>query len=672
MDRFDHRHARPLHRFRHGWRHLRQHATGVRHGHERRPRHRDLGPGATPKEAIRRGRHLLHGPAGLEYLRQFALGALLAVVIAFVVCAIWGTVTILQARDDLRGAQGEATALAVDRTQLFTSLGRTHALVQIDKMQVGAENAAALVNGSAQLKVLSWIPFVGQQVDGVTDLVNDFDTTSNQANALLSAVNRVVSYSHGTTISLPALSILQLRVSQSLAALRPLDRGSGLLIGPIASARDSFDKEIVKITALLSTGKHLLSYAGPFLGADGPRTYLVAGENNAEMRDQGAVLSWAVLTANNGTFKMGKASSVGKLRLAHPAPVPLPPGTESAFGLMDPTQVWQSVNASADFPLSGQVMAAMYEQRTHKAVDGVIAVDARALEGVLRAIPSPLTVPGIPGKVTSKNVVFVLLHGLYLLYPKNYEQNTRHDEVAAVASAAVHWMHSQGHHYDLAFLVDQLAKAAPGRHLLVWSKFPVLEHAIEAFGASGSLTVHGTNAIHLGIESAVAAKLDWYIRTDVVYQVFIDANGAATIEAKVVVANTAPAKGYCDLHPEKCPHYILGPDHINSFIKGQYVGRLDLWFPRDSIVPGGLDESGLKLARAEIKVLPQHQDTLLLVAFIPHAIKHGRFSLSFIPQSSVWPQFVKVNFSAPTWSVSGPSSTLWHATTTKLLTWSLS
>jgi hypothetical protein len=615
---------------------------------------------------------VLRTSAPLEYLRQFALGALLAVVIAFVVFAIWGTVTILKARDELRGAQGEATALAVDRTQLFTKLGRAHAVFQVEKMELGAQRAASLVNGSIPLKVLSWIPFVGQQVGGVTDLVNDFDTTSNQAATLLSAVNLVINHTHGTSISLPALSILQLRVQQSVAALRPLDRGSGLLIGPIASARNSFDKEIVRITNLLSTGEHLLSYAGPFLGADGPRTYLVAGENNAEMRDQGAVLSWAVLTANNGTFKMGKASSVGKLRLAHPAPVPLPAGTESAFGLMDPTQVWQSVNASADFPLSGQVMAAMYQQRTHKSVDGVIAVDARTLEGLLRAIPEPLRVPGIPGKVSSKNVVFVLLHGLYLLYPKNYEQNTRHDEVASVASAAVHWMQQQGNHYDLAYLVDQLAKATPGRHLLVWSKFPVLERAIEGFGASGSLTVKGTNAIHLGIESAVAAKLDWYIRTDVVYQVFIDANGAATIEAKIVVANGAPTKGYCDLHPTKCPHYILGPDHINSFIKGEYVGRLDLWFPRNSIVPGGLDESGLKLARAEIKVLPNHTETLLLVAFIRHAIKNGKFSLSFVPQSSIWPQLVKVEFSAPTWSVSGPSSTVWSATSTRVFTWSVS
>jgi hypothetical protein len=661
MDRFEHHHARPLHHYRHGWQHFRQHRTGVRHGHERRPRRGHLAPGVSPKEALRRGRHLLRTPAPLEYLRQFALGALLALVIAFIVCAVWGTLTILKARSELRGAQSEATALAVDRTQLFTKMGRDHAVMQVAKMQLHAEQAAHLVNGSIPLKVLSWIPFVGQQVDGVTQLVNDFDTTSSQAGTLLAAVNLVLDHSHGTHISLPALSILQFRVAQSVVALKPLDRGSGLLVGPIASARDSFDKEIGRISALLQTGQHLLSYAGPFLGADGPRTYLVAGENNAEMRDQGAVLSWAVLTAKDGTFTMSHASSVGTLSIRHPAPVTLPRGTESAFGPLDPTQVWQSVNASADFPLSGKVMAAMYHQRTHKSVDGVIALDVPALEDVLR-ITGPLTVKHIPGVVDTENAGFVLLRGLYLLFPHNYQEGTRHDEVSAVATAAVHWL--QHNHYDLAYLVDQLAKATKGRHLLVWSRFPTLERAVEGFGASGSLTVHGTNTIHLAIESAVAAKLDYYLRTDVVYHVYIDANGTATIEAKIEVANTAK--------PNSTPHYIYGPDHINSFVRGQYVARLDLWFPRDSVVPGGLVESGLMLSRAEVNVLPLHRETLLLVAVIDHAVTHGKFSLTFVPQSTIWPELAKVVFSAPTWTVSGPSSSLWTAKSTRSFTWSLS
>jgi Protein of unknown function (DUF4012) len=665
MDPYEHRRSRPLHQYRFGWTHLQQHRQGIKHGHRRRSKHASLDPQRTPVDTFRHAKRVLRGGRPVELARQAILGALLALGIAFVVFSVWGLLTVLQARNDLRGAQSEATALAQDRTQLFTAHGRANAAKQIAAMNRGAGAAASLVGSSIPLEALGWIPFVGQQVHGVTSLVNDFDTTSVQAGTLLGTLRALLASSHGTTVSLPELKILDGDVHQAVVALTPLNRGSGLLVGPIASARDSFDKEITQVTALLSTGGHLLDYAQPFLGSDGPRTYFVAGENNAEMRDQGAVLSWAILTARNGTFTMTKSHSVGTLRIRHPAPIRLPQGTLAAFGQLQPTQVWQSVNATGDFPLSAQVMAAMYRQRTHLRVDGVIGVDPITLMHMLKALNHGVDVSGIPQPVTSHNVIYVLMHGLYLLYPKGYEQGRRHDEVAAVASAAVHYMKGKHHHYDLANLVDQLAKAARGRHLLVWSRFPVLEQAVENFGASGSLDAQGPDTIHLAIESAVAAKLDWYVHTAAIYDVTVDEFGNAFIKITIGVANTAPSG--C------IPHYVCGPDHINSSVRGQYVARLDLWLPRGSIpIGGGLQESGLVLARQTVDLRPGHHQLLVLEAFVPHAVRDGAMSLRFIPQSSLTPQHIKVTFAAPNWSVSGPSSALWWATSTKTFDWTLS
>jgi len=660
MDPYKHRRSRLGHQYRKGWTHYRQHRTGIKHGHRRTSQHTKLDPQRTPVDTVRHAKRVLRGGRPAELARQIALGTLLALGIAFLVLAVWGFITVWQARDELRGAQSEATALAHDRTQLFTAGGRARAASQIGAMHRGASSAASLVDGSIPLKALSWIPFVGQQVHGVTSLVNDFNTTSTQAGTLLASLRQLISASHGTTISLNALNQLNQRVHTSVVALRPLNRGSGLLIGPLATARDNFDKEITQVTALLSTGGHLLDYALPFLGADGPRTYFVAGENNAEMRDQGAVLSWAVLTANHGYFHMTKSHSVGTIRIRHPAPVRLPPGTLAAFAQLEPTQVWQSVNATADFPLSAQVMAAMYHQRTHRAVDGVIGIDPISLQHILEATGG-VFVSGVPAQVTSHNVLYVLMHGLYLLYPKGYEQGRRHDEVAAVASAAVAKM--KHHPYDLAYLVDQLAKAVRGRHLLVWSRFHVSEAAVTSFGASGSLVANGPSAVHLAIESAVAAKLDWYVHTAVIYNVSVDAHGTALIKTTVVVDNTAP-KG-CK------PHYVCGPSRPNSTVPGQYVARLDLWLPAGAVSPGGLPESGLTLVRQTVDVLPKHRQTIVLEADVPHAVRNGHYTLWFIPQSSLTPQLSKVTFSAPNWSVSGPASTVWTAKNITSYTWTL-
>ncbi len=107
-------------------------------------------------------------------------------------------------------------------------------------------------------------------------------------------------------------------------------------------------------------------------------------------------------------------------------------------------------------------------------------------------------------------------------------------------------------------------------------------------------------------------------------------------------------------------------------MRGQYVGRLDLWLPAGAIVPGGLNESGLVLARTEINVYPGKKHLYVLRAFVPNAVHDGKYSLTFIPQSTLDPQLMKVTFSAPAWSTSGPDSVLWVASDPTTFVWHLS
>ena len=106
-----------------------------------------------------------------------------------------------------------------------------------------------------------------------------------------------------------------------------LDRPASGLIGPIGSARRDFDEQIAKITNDLGRGTRTLSYALPFLGADGARTYLIAGENNAEMRDQGDVLSLALMHAQNGAFNVDTVGSVDGIEPSRAVNVTMPAGT---------------------------------------------------------------------------------------------------------------------------------------------------------------------------------------------------------------------------------------------------------------------------------------------------------------------------------------------------------
>ena len=148
------------------------------------------------------------------------------------------------------------------------------------------------------------------------------------------------------------------------------------------------------------------------------------------------------------------------------------------------------------------------------------------------------------------------------------------------------------------------------------------------------------------------------------YNVSVDPNGTATILASIVVSNSA--KRGC------WPHYVCGPDHLYSNVRGQYVGRIDLWLPRGAVVPGGLAESGLELARWVVRLDPGRSETVVLAGVLKHAVSDGHMDLVFVPQSGVNPQQATVTFSAPGWSVAGPSQASWSSTRDQALHWLLS
>src|ERR1035441_3857315 len=110
--------------------------------------------------------------------------------------------------------------------------------------------------------------------------------TATHGNGLLQRVDTLAATTQGLNISIPQLQGLQTSVSSAHHQLTTLNRPSGGLWGPLGSARASFDTEDSRLAALLGTGSNVLSYALPLVGAAGPRLELIAGENNAEMRDQ--------------------------------------------------------------------------------------------------------------------------------------------------------------------------------------------------------------------------------------------------------------------------------------------------------------------------------------------------------------------------------------------------
>jgi hypothetical protein len=384
------------------------------------------------------------------------------------------------------------------------------------------------------------------------------------------------------------------------------------------------------------------------------------GENNAEMRDEGATLSYALLNTLDGAITEQTGGTVANIALSAPAGgVEVPPGTEAAFGELNPTEVWQSTNATADFSFAGRDIQSMFADATGTNVDGVIGIDVVALQALL-GLTGPVNVPGIAEPITTQNATYILLDQLYQGLPPGSSQGSRREELAAVASAVFHQL-GVGK-VDVVALARTLATEVAGRHLQTWDKVPDYERTISDLGASGDIdTDDPTRTFHVAVENATATKLDYYVDVAISDTVTIAPNGSATVDTAVTLTNHAPAG--------QPASYQLGPDGINSQVAGEYVGRVFLWAPRDSVQKGAINESGLQLApEIDLPVLPGQSETAHFQTTIPNAIRGDELHLVFEPQPRLTPESLKARIVASgtqattTVSLTKPTTLTWTFT----------
>ncbi len=486
--------------------------------------------------------------------------------------------------------------------------------------------------------MLGVLPYLHTQRQGLLTLVEDAKASAATGRILLSQVNSLVNASGGTDIAIPQLHQLQSTVSAAHRQFASFDLPSARLWGPLGRAQRQFDREDARFTNLLANANNAISYALPFLGTNGQRTYLVVAENNAEMRDQGAVLSYSLFYTHNGSIDEHTGGSLDNLELASPVPgITVPSGTQAVFGALDPTETWQSTNATADFAFSGRDMQYIFAYAAGTDVNGVIGIDVVALQALLK-LTGPVTVPGIAEPISSQNAANVLLNQLYQGLPPGSSQTQRQGELAAVSSAVFHQL--QVENVDAVALVRTLSTEIAGRHLQLWDSNPRYEQTITDLGASGDIdTDNPARTFHVAVENATATKLDYFVGVGISDTVNISPNGSATIDTSVKLTNRAPAG--------QPPSYQLGPDGINSHVSGEYVGRVFLWAPRGSIQAKSVSESGLLLApEIDVPVLPGQSATVHFETTIPHAIRDDKLQLVFQPQPRLSPESLKVHIIA--------------------------
>ena len=553
------------------------------------------------------------------------------------VAAVLGAVALsdaLRARTQLIGARSALQAAVDDPAALATPAGRAAALVQVDGALASIASARQRVAGSPVLSIAGVVPGLRGQRAGFIGLIDDSGEAAAAGRGLLAAVDGLAGRTQLRDGALPldGVAELQQRVRATGDAIGAQSHGEGGLWGPLGDARREFDEIAASSARRLTEGADALGAARAFLGAGGSRRYLVAAQNNAEMRDQGAVLSYVVVSFQGGRMTMEKQGSVADLTLTTPASTPIPPGTQEAFGAIKPTQTWQSVNATADFAFSGRAMADMYRQAVGQPVDGVIALDVPDLAGLLRTV-GPVVIDGVAEPVTDGNVGRLLLRDFYQGLGPTSDQTIRRERQGDVVRAVVDKI-SAGTHDSVA-LGRALGDAAAGGHLRLWSADAGEEEVFERTGLGGGpATKDAERTFHVAVQNRTASKLDYFVKPAVRQDVRVTDQGTAVVRTTVTVENQAPA--------DARPSYQFGPAAITEK-PGDYLAWVLLWGPAGSRqLQNGVAESGLNLSQFVVAVPAGERREVTFETVLPGAVVDGQLRLRLVPQPRLEPMPLSV------------------------------
>ncbi len=330
------------------------------------------------------------------------------------------------------------------------------------------------------------------------------------------------------------------------------------LIGPVGSRHHDAALELASAQQTLADAEIALAGAADFVR--GPNTYLFFAANNAEMRaGSGMFLQVGELRVTDGNFDLSGMRSVQEMAKAPRGSVEVDPEVSAMWSYLDSTQEWRNLATTPRFDVTARQAAAMWKASGGADIDGVIVADVKLLE-VLTKATGPIAGP--QAKLSASKVIPWLLRDQYL---SESDDDVRRDDLGRLATSAVEGL--DGDNVEVAALASGFARAAAGRHLLMWSDNEGQQAAWDAAGVAGLVE---SDSAMVSIVNRGGNKLDPYL--EVGTDLKVDQGPSATTGRLVIELRNAA--------PEGDPQIISGPYAGSGFAEGEYRGLLTINLPK--------------------------------------------------------------------------------------------
>lgn len=381
----------------------------------------------------------------------------------------------------------------------------------------------------------------------------------------------------GTRIDLQLLRSEQPRLSELSATAAKLDAAAQAIpdaafLSPVRQARSQLQDQTSKLAQLLRDTALASQLAPSMMGADGPRTYLMAFQNNAEARGTGGLLGgFGIVRFDDGRPVVDTLAPNTELDEAV-ASVDLGPEFNKVYGWTNPYTDFRNSNMSPHFPYAAEIWKSMWERQADMRIDGVIALDPVALSYLLHAI-GPVTLAN--GELINEtNVVELTQSTAYSRFPPvarapkgmSPDESARYDRAYAatlrkkylqeIANAVVKRM--AGPLPAPRLLLDALGKAAGEGRIAVWSASPSDQKLLAETPLAHSVPNDGAPYAAVIVNNLAGNKMDYYLRRQIEYAADECKGDVRNSTITVTLTNTAATD-------ESLPEYVSGsPGLVNG------------------------------------------------------------------------------------------------------------
>jgi hypothetical protein len=358
----------------------------------------------------------------------------------------------------------------------------------------------------------------------------------------------------------PRVETVQSLLASAEVNLRAVDTKA-----PMADRLDGVRNQALAEMAPVQTAVNVLSDIAPALpetlGADGPKRYLIAIGNQAEMRASfGAPLTLVMVEFDNGRISIpikGQTSTElfpplnARVKWFGPAYNPFFVGNQR-------NQPFVVTNTHPNLLFSAQEMAGSWTGGNYPAVDGIIAMDLTAIAAVLRAT-GPIE-SNVYGTVNADQIGQILLVDAY----QDFGQDDAVERQTANQQLLDDLLNRLLSGDDLVNAAQAIVSTAPGRHFQVWMKDRRLEMLAVDSGAAGIVEAPATgdwSAMYT--QNGNQSKVDVFQQRNHLVVVNLATDGSARVRQQLTLTNATPAD-----RPEGPPERV---GYETSWLKNAYL-----------------------------------------------------------------------------------------------------